>query len=126
MDITLTINGRDFAPRLSTYEVSQEISFPDMITTIDGTEYYGKKHKRDIITFKLLPFDEETANKDYEILASDDMLVTYSNPQAPERLKIDRKMRLDSDLSAAFGLRSVDGNRYYLGGEIVLRSSKIE
>ena len=122
MDVTLKINGRDFSTRLSTYRVEQEITYPDVITTMDGTEYTGRKFIRDIVVFSLLPFDDETASEDFAVLSSGGLEVDYTDPSAAEALKQYRKMRLDSSLSATFGLRSVDGNRYYKGGEITLRA----
>jgi hypothetical protein len=35
-------------------------------------------------------------------------------------------MKLYSNLSSVFGLRSVNGKRYYKGGEIALRATMIE
>lgn len=126
MDVTLEINGRDFSSRLSTYRVEQEITYPDMITTMDGTEHYGKPYRRDVIYFSLLPFDDDTANQDYAVLANYGLSVNYTNPQEDGAEKLYREMKLYSNLSSAFGLRSVNGKRYYKGGEIVLRSIKIE
>ena len=120
MDVTLEINGRDF------YRVEQEITYPDMITTMDGTEHYGKPHKRDVIYFSLFPFDDDTANQDYLVLADSSLLVNYTNPQAGNAEKLYKDMKLYSNLSSAFGLRSVNGKRYYKGGEIALRSTMIE
>ena len=126
MDVTLEINGRDFSSRLSTYRVEQEVIYPDMIATIDGTEHYGKPQRRDIIYFSLLPFDDDTANSDYSILSASNLYVNYTNPQESNTEKFNREMKIFSNLSAAFGLRSVNGKRYYKGGEISLRSIKIE
>ena len=126
MDVTLEINGRDFSSRLSTYRVEQEVTYPDMLTTMDGTEHYGKPYKRDVIYFTLLPFDDDTANQDYMVLADTSLTVNYTNPQATGSEKLYKPMKLYSNLSAVFGLRSVNGKRYYKGGEIALRSTMIE
>lgn len=126
MDVTLTINGRDFSSRLTQYIVEQEITYPDMVTTIDGTEHYGKPHKRDIINFRLLIFDDNQAQEDYDILTASTLLVTYTNPQVRNQQKVERNMKVTSNLSAAFGIRSWNGLRYYTGGEIILRSVKVE
>lgn len=126
MDVTLEINGRDFSSRLSTYRVEQEVTYPDMLTTIDGTEHYGKPYRRDLIYFSLFPFDDDTANQDYAVLADSILSVNYTNPQAENAEKMDKDMKLYSNLSSAFGLRSVNGKRYYKGGEIVLRSKMAE
>ena len=126
MDVTLEINGRDFSSRLSTYRVEQEVTYPDMLTTMDGTEHYGKPHRRDVIYFSLIPFDDEMANNDYMALADSNLSVNYTNPQTENYEKLYREMKLYSNLSAVFGLRSVNGKRYYKGGEIALRSTLVE
>ena len=126
MDVTLTINGRDFSSRLTQYRVEQEITYPDMVTTIDGTEHYGKPHKRDIINFRLLIFDDNQAQKDYDILTASTLLVTYTNPQVRNQLKVERSMKVTSNLSATFGIRSWNNLRYYTGEEIILRSVMVE
>ena len=126
MDVTLKINGRDFSSRLSTYRVEQEVTYPDMLTTMDGTEHYGKPYKRDVIYFSLFPFDDDTANQDYAVLSDPSLSVNYTNPQADNAEKLYKEMKLYSSLSAVFGLRSVNGKRYYKGGEIALRSTMVE
>lgn len=126
MDVTLEINGRDFSSRLSTYRVEQEVTYPDMIMTMDGTEHYGKPYKRDVVYFSLFPFDDDTANQDYMVLADSSLYVNYTNPQADNAEKLYREMKLYSNLSSAFGLRSVNGKRYYKCGEIALRATMVE
>ena len=126
MDVTLKINGRDFSTRLSTYRVEQEITYPDMLTTMDGTEHYGKPYRRGVIYFSLFPFDDDTANQDYSILSDSSLSVNYTNPQADNAEKLYKEMKLYSSLSAVFGLRSVNGKRYYKGGEIALRATMVE
>ena len=126
MDVTLEINGRDFSSRLSTYRVEQEITYTDMLTTMDGTEHYGKPYRRDVIYFSLFPFDDDTANQDYAVLSGSSLSVNYTNPQSDNSEKLYKDMKLYSNLSAVFGLRSVNGKRYYNGGEIALRSTMVE
>ena len=126
MYVTLKINGRDFSTRLSTYRVEQEVTYPDMLTTMDGTEHYGKTYKRDVIYFSLFPFDDDTANQDYLVLSDSSLSVNYTNPQADNAEKLYKEMKLYSSLSAVFGLRSVNGKRYYKGGEIALRATMVE
>lgn len=126
MDVTLEINGRDFSSRLSTYRVEQEVSYPDMLTTMDGTEHYGKPYRRDVIYFSLFPFDDDTSNQDYIVLSDPSLSVNYTNPQVEGAEKLYREMKLYSNLSSTFGLRSVNGKRYYKGGEIALRATMIE
>ncbi len=126
MDVNLEINGRDFSPRLSTYHVEQEISYPDMKTTMDGTEHYGKPHRRDVVYFSLFPFDDDTASQDYSVLASPALVVNYTTPNVDGAEKQFINMKLVSNLSNVFGLRSVNGKRYYKGGEIALRAIAVE
>lgn len=126
MDVTFTINGRDFSSRLTKYIIEQEITYPDLITTMDGTEHYGKPHKRDIINFRLMMFDDNQAQEDYDILTASTLLVTYTNPQVQNQLKAERVMKVTSNLTAAFGIRSWNGLRYYTGGDIQLRSVMVE
>ena len=126
MDVTLKINGRDFSTRLSTYRVEQEVTYPDMLTTMDGTEHYGKPYRRDIIYFSLFPFDDDTANQDSSVLSDSSLSVNYTNPQSDDAEKLYKDMKLYSNLSAVFGLHSVNGKRYYKGGEIALRATMVE
>lgn len=126
MDVTLTINGRDFSSRLIEYGVEQEVTYPDMITTLDGTEHYGKPNKRDIINFRLLMFDDNQAQEDYDVLTASTLLVTYTNPQAQNQLKFERQMKVTSNLLATFGIRSWNGLRYYKGDIITLRAVRVE
>jgi hypothetical protein len=126
MDVTLTINGRDFSSRLTQYSVEQEITYPDLMTTLDGTEHYGKPHKRDIINFRLLMFDDNQAQEDYDILTESTLLVTYTNPQVRNQLKVEREFKVTSNLLTTFGIRSWNGLRYYTGGDIMLRSVMVE
>ena len=126
MDVTLTINGRDFSSRLTQYSVEQEITYPDMVTTLDGTEHYGRPRKRDIINFRLLMFDDNQAQEDYDILTASTLLVTYTNPQARNQLKVERVFKVTSNLLATFGIRSWNEKRYYTGGDITLRAVNVE
>lgn len=126
MDVNLEINGRDFSSRLSTYRVEQEISYPDMKTTMDGTEHYGKPYRRDVVYFSLFPFDDDTASQDYSVLASPALVVNYTTPNVEGAEKQFINMKLISNLSNVFGLRSVNGKRYYKGGEITLRAIAVE
>lgn len=126
MDVTLEINGRDFSSRLSTYRVEQEITYSNVLTTMDGTEHYGKTMIRDTVRFSLLPFDDGTAAEDCATLTKSELEVNYTVPQAGGSLKQNIAMKLQSNLNAAFGLRSVNGKRYYKGSEIVLRAINVE
>lgn len=126
MDVTLEINGVDFSGKLSTYKVDKEVSYHEVVTTLDGSEHYGKTRKRDVIYFTMLPLDDELSNKYYSALSSSSLSVSYTDPNSYASSKIDKLMVLASNISSAFGLRSVNGKRYYKGGEIILRSPNVE
>lgn len=126
MDVTLTINGRDFSSRLTEYSVNQEITYPDIVTTLDGTEHYGKPRKRDIINFRLLIYDDNQAKEDYEALTAATLSVKYTNPRENVYTDTTKQMKVTSDLSAVFGIRSWDGKRYYTGKAITLRAVSVE
>ena len=126
MDVTLTINGRDFSSRLTHYSVEQEITYPDIVTTLDGTEHYGKPRKRDIINFRLMMFDDQQAMADYYALTASTLLVTYTDPKAAGLLKTNKVMKVTSNLLATFGIQSWNGLRYYTGEVITLRSVEVE
>lgn len=123
MDVTLEINGRVFSNRLSTYDVEQELSYSNEVTTIDGTEHFDNAKYRDIISFSLFPYDDETATKDFEALRKQPLSVVYTFPA--ENCDKTAKMRLSSNLNSSFGLKSVNGLRYYKGNEIVLRAISV-
>lgn len=126
IDVLLRINGRDFSARLSSYSLEQEITYQDVITTIDGKEHYGKKMKRDILTFSLIPYDEDTAAADYDCLSDSEIFVDYTSPHEVGTTKTGVEMKVVSSLSSAFGLKSINGKRYYRGDEIVLRAVSTE
>lgn len=119
MDITLTLNGVDFSGRVSTYEVKKIVETVASITTLDGVEHVVQR-TRDQITFSLIPFSDATATADYNALKALQFSGTYTDPNA--NTTTTKTLRITSDLNAVFGLKSVDGNRYYKGGKIVLRA----
>ena len=126
MNVTLIIGGRDFAPRLASYDVRKEISYSDVILTMDQVEHIGRQYTRYVITFSMFPYSDATANADYAALKYSPILqVTFSDASFSEGYAT-KQMRVDSDLNSVFGLVSVDGNRYYKGGEIVLRALEVE
>ena len=77
------------------------------------------------VTVKLT-FDDDTANQDYAVLSDSSLSVNYTNPQAENAERLYKDMKLYSNLSSVFGLRSANGKRYYKGGEIALRSTMVE
>lgn len=119
MDITLTLNGRDFSGRVSTYEVKKIVETVASVTTLDGTEHVIQR-TRDQITFSLIPYSDAVATADYNALKTLQFSASYTDPNSSSAAS--KTLRVASDLESAFGLRSVDGNRYYRGGKIVLRA----
>lgn len=119
IDVTLTCNDRDFSSRLSTYKLTKIVETVKSVVTLDGVEHIVQR-TRDQIVFSLIPFSDSTAAGDYNALRSLQFSVTYTDPNVGV-LKT-RTMRVASNLDAVFRLRSVDGNRYYKGGNITLRA----
>ena len=119
-DITLTINGRVFGDRLSQYSVEKEVSYGYVYQTLSGREIPVLKKVRPIIRFSLLPYTNAVSSADFEALNASSLSVSYTDPDtgAVET----RDMMLDSSIGHAFGINSIDGNVYYKGDEIVLRS----
>lgn len=124
MNVTLTIAGRDFSSRLSTYTVTKETAFQTLVTTMGGVEHPAGVMSRDIITFSLWPMSGATASADYTALRPRLVSVTFTNPHTGAVST--KQMRVDTDLEAVFGLKSVDNNNYYKGGEITLRALRCD
>ena len=119
MDITLTFNNRNFSARVSTYEVKKLVEEVKKITTMDGTEH-AVQRIRDVVTFSLMPYDETTATADYNALKALQATGRYTDPNTGN-VSV-RTLRVVTDLNAIFGLKSIDGKRYYKGGKITLRA----
>lgn len=120
MDITLTLNGRDFSGRVSTYKVQKVVETVASVTTMDGVEHIVQR-TRDEITFSLIPYSDSVATLDYNALSALQFTATYTDNTAVGNTA-SRPVRVASNLESAFGLRSVDGNRYYKGSPITLRA----
>lgn len=122
IDVTFTINNVDFSSKLSTYRVDYEYDNTNMVTAIDGTEHYGRPIVRPQIIFSLRPLtDDETAALFSAITGTN--RVVFTDP--PTGTVSTRYMRFIGNITSAFGLRSVDGNRYYKGEEMTLRSVSV-
>lgn len=120
MDVTLTINGQDFSPVLSTYSVRYETAYAKSVKALDGTEYAGGFTIRPVLAFSLRPMTDAQAVIFYNALtAANPASCTYTDTAS----NVDRtaRMRLSTNLEYAFALRSSDNNRYYTGGQITLR-----
>lgn len=119
MDVTLTVNGLDLHKKLSTYEVSEEITYKKVITTLDGIEHPYPGTQKTVIDFSLFHMtDEESA----ELYASINDLIfyaTYTNPN--KGTDETKRVRLMTNIERVFALKSIDGKRRYKGGEIQLR-----
>lgn len=118
MDVVLTINGRDFSNRLSKYNMQKAHEEARLITTLDGVEH-SVQRTRDVVTFSLIPFSDDTAAADFAALQGE-FIAHYTDTFSGTESS--GYMRVTSNLDAAFGLRSIDGNRYYKGGNIVIRA----
>ena len=119
MNVTLAINGRDFAPRLSTYKAYKEVSQSRVITTLSGKEISATR-ERQIVEFSVFPLDYETAVDDYSVLSAATLNVTYTDPD--DGADETQEFRLDSNLDAVYGIKSINGNDYYKRGTIRLRA----
>lgn len=118
MDIVFTINGTDYSGLLSTYSVAYEYEYPEVLKTMDGTEHYGKVYKRPSISFSLLPLTDAQCAAFYALILGTNT-VSYTDPEQGQTMTA--YMRFTSNVEHTFGLRSVDGNRYYKGGTMTLR-----
>lgn len=125
LDVILTFNGYNFKPLLSSYGVDYDISYRKVVTALDGTEYFGNGLKRPIINFSLRPLTDAESKAAYDALKVMVASCSYTDPaisgSADASASRTAQFRVTSSLEAAFGLRSVDGNRYYKGGTITLR-----
>ena len=117
MDITLTIDGLALSSRLSTYSVTQGVTYRKIITTLDETEHPYPGKIRPIINFSLIPGTDEDDAILYETLEKLIFNVVYTEKGED----VTRKMRLVSNLESVFLLKSVDGKRRYKQGTIQLR-----
>lgn len=117
MDITLTIDGLDLKSRVSTYSVTQEVTYRKVITTLDETEHPYPGAIRPIVNFSLMPGTDEEDSELYTTLKRLIYSVTYMENGA----ELTKRMRLVSNLESLFLLKSVDGKRRYKNGVIQLR-----
>lgn len=124
MDIVCTLNSRDFSGRLAKYKLRKVVEPGKLIMTLDGTEHVITR-TRDELTIQLIPYPESTATADYTALSDIIFSATYTDPYVASggSHSVTNMLRVVSDLDAVFGLKSADGNRYYKGGEIVLRAT---
>lgn len=127
--VTLIVNNAYIDSALASYDVRHEVTYKKVVTTLDGTERAFPGARRPIITFTLLPQSlANTADRDtawmryiYTALAQTYCEVTYTDPWLGK--DVTTTMRVVSDLQATFGLKSINGNIYYKGGDIILRGA---
>lgn len=117
-DITLIIGALDLSSRLLTYNVTKETQYSVLVTTRDGYEH-GVRYDRDVITFTVFPPTQAQNAELYTALSTSIFSVTYTDPH--RNADETAQFRLASDMDAVFGIKSINGNKYYKGGEIVLR-----
>ena len=122
IDVTFRIGTLDLSGLLSTYDVQYEVEYHQFMTALDGTEH-GVPSYRPVINFSLIPITDSQAAQLYAAIRGLNANVTYTDMFRNEVRTAD--MRITSNLQATFGLRSVNGNRYYKGGVITLRQRTV-
>ena len=119
IDITLVANGLDLSEKLSTYSVNKKVSYSDVLSALDGTEYPFPAATKTEITFSLLPMDEDETAVLYNALSTLIFSATYTDQHAG--IDHTSNVRVISDIDSVFLLKSVDGKRRYKGSPITLR-----
>ena len=119
MDVTLIVNGLNLSSKLSTYSVTEEVTYRKVITTLDDVEHPYPGAKRTTITFSLLPMTDEESTALYNKLGALVFDATYTNQY--KGVDETNRVRLITNLESSFALKSIDGKRRYKGGEIQLR-----
>lgn len=119
MDITLIVNGLDLNEKLSTYSVTEEVTYRKIITTLDDVEHPYPGATRTTIAFSLLPLTGEESAALYSALSALMFDATYTNQH--KGVDETKRVRLMTNIESIFALKSVDGKRRYKGGEIQLR-----
>ena len=122
IDVTFTINGHDWSDKLSTYDVTHNIEYSDSLTALDGTEYAASRI-RPIITTSFIPLSDDESAELYNDLSLAVVNIVYSNPHFNENQN--GEFRVMANLSATFGIRSVNGKRYYKGDRITFRQRTV-
>lgn len=120
MDVNFTVNALDLHTLLSTYNVTKEVTYAGVITTLDGKEHARGKRQRTIISFSLLPLTETQGMEIYNALLDTIFPVTFTDPYSTATQTA--TFRVADDLDSTFALMSVDGKRRYTGRTIRLRA----
>ena len=124
MGVTLIINNVDFSDRVLTYSLKQEVTYGKTYTSISGKEFVRRKRIRPIVSFTLMPHDEEQAEDDYAVFSAGILTATFTNPDSDGAV-ITKEVRLMGSIDHIFLLDSINGKRYYKGGTIQLRSTTV-
>ena len=126
INVTFTIGTTDYHTLLSTYNVIHKVETRASVLTMDGTEHYALQ-RRPVITFSLIPLTDTQTKSLYDLLSAGHVSVTYTDPYVYTNSvqSVTATFRVASDLNSVFGLSSVDGSRYYKGGEITLQQRTV-
>lgn len=126
IDVSFTLGSTDYHTLLSTYSVTHEVETRASVTTMDGTEHVAIQ-RRPVISFSLIPLTDAQSKALYDLLSAGVLNVTYTDPYTYTTTNQTRtaSFRVASNLNSVFGLKSVDGSRYYKGGDIVLRQRAV-
>lgn len=119
MQITLSINGLDLHRKLSTYKMTQDITYRKVITTLDEIEHPYPGAIKSVVTFTLLPLTDSESEELYTALKDLIITATYTNQYTG--IDETKLVRVVSSIESTFALLSVDGMRRYRGGQIQLR-----
>lgn len=117
--ITLTVNGLDLSGKLSTYHTSKKVTYADVLSALDGTEYAFPSATKTEITFSVLPMDDDESTALYTALSVLIFDATYTDQHTGSECI--GRVRVTSNIESAFLLKSVDGKRRYKGSAITLR-----
>lgn len=119
MEVTLTVNGIDLHKKLSTYAVTEEITYRNVITTLDDVEHPYPGVRKAVISFSLFPLTDDESEELYSALYPLVFNATFTNQHTGQEEQ--KRVRLTSNVESTFALKSVDGKRRYKGGAIQLR-----
>ena len=119
MVITLNINGLDLHEKLSTYNLTKDVTYRRVITTLDEVEHPYPGAQKTVVTFSLFPMTDQESTELYDALYQLIVPVSFTNPYTGrDETKL---MRVISGIESNFALLSVDGLRRYKGGPVQLR-----
>lgn len=120
MDVTFEVNGVTMNKKLATYSVTREVSYKKTVTTLDDVEHALGQTNRAVLTVSFWPLTDAEVAAYYGAFSSASLSIRFTDPDVGR--DVSRVFRLNSNLQSTFGLRSIDGNRYYKGGEIEFRA----